>query len=175
MFWIATSWLVALVAAAIFAPVLPLSDPTEIGVSGPCEGPSFSAFFGTDALGRDVFARTIHGAKVSLTVGGVAIVLGIIAKELLPCVLVPMSALLLLGLAVVIVAEGSLAFLGLSVSGDDAISWGKIIVDGAGIRDLEKSPHVALFPIATMFVTVLALNYLGDRIRQRFDVKELAF
>jgi len=99
----------------------------------------------------------------------------VIVRELLPNVLIPMAALTLLGMAITVVAEGALAFLGLSVAGDDAISWGKMIVDGAGIRDLQKSPNVALFPIAAMFSTVLALNYCGDRVRQCFDVRELAF
>ena len=78
-------------------------------------------------------------------------------------------------MAVTVVAEGALAFLGLSVAGDEAISWGKMIVDGAQLRDLQQSPHVAMFPIAAMFLTVLALNFVGDRIREYFDVRELAF
>ena len=32
-----------------------------------------------------------------------------------------------------------------------------------------------MFPVVVMFVTVLSLNFAGDRIRQYFDVKELAF
>ena len=77
-------------------------------------------------------------------------------------------------MGIAIVAEGSLAFLGLSVEGD-AVSWGKSIVDGSQARDLEHNPHVALFPIGVMFLTVLALNYAGDRVREHFDVRETAF
>ena len=67
---------------ALLAPVLPLSDPTEVGVGDPRESPlegfSDGLPFGTDALGRDVFSRTIHGARISLAVGGFAIVFGVV-------------------------------------------------------------------------------------------------
>ena len=98
----------------------------------------------------------------------------IIVRELLPNVLIPMGALTLLGMGISIVAEGSLAFLGLSVKGE-AISWGKSIVDGSQTRDLNQNAHVAFVPIIAMFITVAALNYCGDRIREYFDVRETAF
>ncbi|HBU03995.1 MAG TPA: ABC transporter permease [Acidimicrobiaceae bacterium] len=98
----------------------------------------------------------------------------IIIKELLPNVLIPMGALTLLGMGISIVAEGSLAFLGLSVEGE-AISWGKSIVDGSQTRDLNQNSHVAFVPIFVMFLTVMALNFAGDRIREYTDVRETAF
>ena len=98
----------------------------------------------------------------------------IIIRELLPNVVIPMGALTLLGMGISIVAEGSLAFLGLSVEGE-AISWGKSIVDGSQTRDLEQNAHVAFVPIAAMFLTVLALNFAGDRVREYTDVRETAF
>lgn len=98
----------------------------------------------------------------------------IIVRELLPNVLIPMGALTLLGMGISIVAEGSLAFLGLSVEGE-AISWGKSIVDGSQTRDLEQNSHVAFVPIIAMFLTVMALNFAGDRIREYTDVRETAF
>ena len=98
----------------------------------------------------------------------------IIIRELLPNVVIPMGALTLLGMGISIVAEGSLAFLGLSVEGE-AISWGKSIVDGSQTRDLNQNSHVAFVPIFAMFLTVMALNFAGDRIREYTDVKETAF
>lgn len=98
----------------------------------------------------------------------------IIIRELLPNVVIPMGALTLLGMGISIVAEGSLAFLGLSVEGE-AISWGKSIVDGSQTRDLEQNAHVAFVPIGAMFLTVLALNFAGDRVREYTDVRETAF
>lgn len=96
----------------------------------------------------------------------------IIVRELLPNVLIPMSALALLGMAVAVVAEGGLAFLGLSV--EKGPTWGKVILTGAGSRDLQTAPWIAIIPIIVLFLTVLALNFAGDRIRSYFDVKETA-
>lgn len=96
----------------------------------------------------------------------------IIVRELLPNVLIPMSALALLGMAVAVVAEGGLAFLGLSV--EKGPTWGKIILTGAGSRDLQKAPWMSIIPIIVLFLTVLSLNFAGDRIRSYFDVRETA-
>ncbi|NND75556.1 MAG: ABC transporter permease [Ilumatobacter sp.] len=94
----------------------------------------------------------------------------IMIKELLPNVLIPMGALALLGMAVAVVAEGGLAFLGLSV--EKGSTWGKMILTGAGSRDLQKAPWIAFAPIIVLFLTVLSLNFAGDRLRSYFDVKE---
>ncbi len=97
----------------------------------------------------------------------------IIVRELLPNVLIPMGAFSLLGVAIAIVAEGSLAFLGLSV--EKGSTWGKIILTASqSSRDLENAPYMAMFPIGVLFLTVLALNFAGDRLRGYFDVKELS-
>lgn len=96
----------------------------------------------------------------------------ILVKELLPNVVIPMSALALLGMGIAIVAEGTLAFLAISV--EDGQSWGRQIQDaGSSARNLENGPHAALFPIGVLFLTVLSLNYAGDRLREVFDAKEL--
>ncbi len=94
----------------------------------------------------------------------------IIIRELLPNVVIPMGALALLGMAVAIVAEGGLAFLGLSVQKEE--TWGKLILFGAGTRELEDAPWIAMFPILILFLTVLSLNYAGDKVRAYFDVRE---
>jgi peptide/nickel transport system permease protein len=268
MFWLAMAWIVALALAAILAPWLPLNDPDKsIIITGepPPYRPSWDLWFGSDTNARDVFARTIFGARVSLVVGFAAIAFGmivggtlgilsgyfrgwadkiisflfivmlsfpalvlailitalvdrslftisltlgvlavapvgrlarattiqyadrefvvaaraigashrrIIVRELLPNVVIPMGALALLGMAVAIVAEGSLAFLGLSVL--EGATWGKVIFDGSGSSDLQDSPWMALSPIFMLFVTVVSLNYCGDKIRAHFDVKEIS-
>ena len=84
-----------------------------------------------------------------------------------------MSALALLGMGIAIVAEGTLAFLGISVSG--AQSWGNQIAEASSTRNLQEGPHAALAPIGVVFLTVLSLNYAGDRLREVFDTKELNF
>jgi peptide/nickel transport system permease protein len=75
-------------------------------------------------------------------------------------------------MAVAIVAEGALAFLGLSVA--KGSTWGKLILFGSGPRELENSPWVAFAPIIVLFLTVAALNFAGDKVRAHFDVKETA-
>ena len=62
---------------AIFAPVLAPYDPSEI-ITSDTQAPSLSHLFGTDDLGRDVFSRAVHGARISLTVGFVAVIIAIL-------------------------------------------------------------------------------------------------
>lgn len=95
--------------------------------------------------------------------------LRIMFREIAPNVAVPLLSFALLGCGIAIVAEGSLAFLGLSV--DQQISWGKIIVDGSNGRTLRTAPHIALCAIAVLFVTILSLNLVGSRLQQRFDLR----
>jgi peptide/nickel transport system permease protein len=57
------------------------------------------------------------------------------------------------------------------ISGTDQPTWGNMIVDGrnALAHDL---PYIMLIPGLAIFFTVLSLNYLGDVVRARFDVRE---
>lgn len=92
-------------------------------------------------------------------------------KELVPNVLPAMLSIALLGMAVVIVAEASLAIVGAGVS-SDTITWGSII--NGGRQDLTEAPYIVLIPSFVIFLTVMALNYLGDALRAKFDVRESA-
>lgn len=94
--------------------------------------------------------------------------LRIIWREVLPNVLPAMMSIALLGTGVVIVAEGALSLFGAGVQGQP--SWGNMISDGRG--DLRNYPHIVFIPSAALFFTVLALNYLGDVVRARFEVRE---
>jgi peptide/nickel transport system permease protein len=91
-------------------------------------------------------------------------------REVLPNVLPAMVSIALLGVAVAIVAEGSLALLGVGVT--EVPSWGNMIASGRS--DLARAPHTVAVPSIATFLTVLALNYLGDVVRARFDVREAA-
>lgn len=93
----------------------------------------------------------------------------IIRREILPNLIPPMAVFSLTVIAVVIVAEGALAFLGLSVSAP-APTWGKLIL--AGRDDLDSSPHITFFPAGVMFLTILSLNYIGDVLQGKFTVRE---
>jgi peptide/nickel transport system permease protein len=94
----------------------------------------------------------------------------IMVREVLPNVLPAMVSIALLGVAVAIVAEGSLALLGVGVT--EVPSWGNMIASGRS--DLARAPHTVAVPSIATFLTVLALNYLGDVVRARFDVREAA-
>ncbi len=61
--------LLALVLIGIFAPYLWTIDPTAISPARRTRAPSELYWFGTDALGRDVYSRVLYGTRVSLTVG----------------------------------------------------------------------------------------------------------
>ncbi|MET0627268.1 MAG: ABC transporter permease [Acidimicrobiia bacterium] len=93
----------------------------------------------------------------------------ILLREVLPNVLPAMISIALLGVAVAIVAEGTLAILGASVE-PDTPTWGNMIAIGR--INLQRAPHVVFEPALMIFFTVLALNMLGDVIRARFDVRE---
>jgi peptide/nickel transport system permease protein len=262
-FWVAVGWLAVLVVLAVLAGVLPfIKDPNLPYADGLRVGPSTAHWFGGDAIGRDIFARVVYGARVSLGVGVASIALGllvggslgilaayfrgwldtvlssatdvllafpsliilltliaflgqnvrnvilgltviaipqlfrvarsatlrfaqrefvvaaraigaghrrVIVRELLPNVIPALVSYALLSVAVVVVAEGALSFLGLSVSAPTP-TWGSLINEGRSL--LDDAPHVALVPCAVMFLTLLALNHVGDRLRARFDVRE---
>lgn len=57
------------ILAAIFAPLVATHDVTEQNLAIRYADPSAEHFFGTDALGRDVFSRVVYGARISLQVG----------------------------------------------------------------------------------------------------------
>jgi peptide/nickel transport system permease protein len=69
----------SLVLTAIFADVLAPYDPLETQPEIRLAPPSRAHFFGTDDIGRDVFSRIIHGARISLWVGLLAVGLGTFA------------------------------------------------------------------------------------------------
>lgn len=95
----------------------------------------------------------------------------ILFREIMPNVILPVISFGLVALGVVIVAEGALAFLGLSVEAP-AATWGSMIAEGK--RHLTDTVWVAFVPSLVMFLTVLSLNFVGDNLRSRFDVKESA-
>ena len=61
--------LALIVAMAILAPLLFTMDPTQLAPARRTRSPSAMNWFGTDMLGRDVYSRTVYGARISLIVG----------------------------------------------------------------------------------------------------------
>jgi peptide/nickel transport system permease protein len=268
--WLAIIWLATWLLLAIFAPLLPIPDPTETFPEIARQGPSSGHILGGDALGRDVLSRIIWGGRASFAVGlgsvavglaiggflglvtgffrgrtdtiitplmslllaipqfvlalslvtilassddvssarriGVVIVgLGIVSipilgritrantlswserefvtaaramgarswrimfRDVLPNVVPAMLSIALLGVGVAIIAEGGLSVFGVGVQLPTP-SWGNIIAEARG--QLRTAPHIVLFTSIVLFLTVLALNFLGDVISQRFEVRE---
>jgi peptide/nickel transport system permease protein len=259
VFWLAMSWIALVVALAIFADLLPLADPFAQALLARRAPPSAAHLLGTDALGRDILARVIYGARASLEIGllaplgatlvgtllgmlsgyfrgrfetlaigatdvllafpplvlalaivaylgqsvtNVILVLAILTvpavtrvaraatlairerefvtaaralgaghmrilwREILPNIMLPLGAYFLVLVAVTVVAEGILSFLGLGVPPPQP-SWGGMIAEGRDSLDI--APHIAFIPAITMFLTVLAFNLVGDSLRAITD------
>lgn len=75
--------LVIFVICALFAPWMAPRDPAALDLQGRLASPSSAHWFGTDELGRDIFSRTLYGARISLivavTVVGLSLVIGLVA------------------------------------------------------------------------------------------------
>lgn len=95
--------------------------------------------------------------------------LRIIAREVTPNVVLPVAAYGFIMIGTFIVVEGSLSFLGLGIP-PPTPSWGGMIAGGRA--ELLRHPHISLIPAAVMFLTVLSINYIGERTRKQFEVKE---
>ena len=261
--WLSAGWLILVIASAVLAPWLGfLDDPHKPLAGPPEEGPSWSNWFGTDQLGRDMFARSVWGGRLSLSIAGPAVGIGIVVggvlgvmagyfgkwidltissvvnvalalpalvfalfivtmlgqsylnvtiavtiltipaiariaraqalrfaarefvtvadmmgakwprllfREVLPNVVPALASIAFLAMGIVIIAEGSLSFIGVSV-GSPSITWGNILSAGKG--RLEDAPHIALITGGVMFVTLMALNFVGDEMLRRLDVRE---
>jgi peptide/nickel transport system permease protein len=128
-------------------------------------------------LGIPAFMRVARAATLSLAEREFVVAaraLGasharILLHELLPNVFLPLLAFFLLGVAVTIVVEGALSFLGLGVP-PPASSWGSMI--GEGRESLELAPRLAFIPAVTLFLTVLSFNLVGDTLRALTDPRQ---
>lgn len=87
-------------------------------------------------------------------------------SDILPNVITTVIVLFPLMIALAMLTEAALSFLSIGVQPPDA-SWGTIILDGQGL--LYTRPAVALAPGIAIAVTVLALNVLGDGVRDALD------
>jgi peptide/nickel transport system permease protein len=94
----------------------------------------------------------------------------ILVKELLPNIAPIGVSFFLIGVATVITLEGALAFLGLSVN-PPTPSWGNMINEARTV--LSQNVWLALFPSLALCLFLIALNFIGDRIRAHFDVTEV--
>ncbi|MCY3634582.1 MAG: ABC transporter permease [bacterium] len=93
----------------------------------------------------------------------------VIFRELMPNVALPMVSYAFLVTAVLIVAEASLSFLGVGIQPPEP-TWGNMIE--AGQENYQNHPHLVFVPGIVMFMTVFALNRVGDKARERWDPRE---
>lgn len=92
----------------------------------------------------------------------------IIIIHILPLIIAPLIIEFTFGIASVVIAEAGLSFLGLGVQAPEA-SWGSMIRDGT--QYLLMAPHMVLVPGVSLMLVVLAVNMLGDAVRDKLDVK----
>lgn len=251
----------AIVLVALFADVIADYDTVVIAqnLKDRLQGPSAQYWLGTDEFGRDIFARIIHGARVSLMVGvlsvGIAIVAGgglgamagyyggkldntimrimdiflavpsillaiaivsalganlinlmlaisissiptyarvvrasvltirdqefveaaraigasdsrIIFRHIIPNALSPVIVQGALGVAGAILSTAGLSFIGLGIQPPEP-EWGAMLAGGR--QYLRHAWHVTTFPGVTIMLTILALNLLGDGLRDALD------
>ena len=71
--------LLVLAVTAIAAPLWTASDPQKMSPGVRLRAPSAEHPFGTDHFGREIYARTLHGGRISLRVGIVVALLAVIA------------------------------------------------------------------------------------------------
>lgn len=257
---IGASVLLLLVFAAAMAPWLGTVDPQAISPLSRLKPPSELAWFGSDMVGRDLYSRTVYGARISLIVGlsvallatviglaigllsgfnrrfdsvamrvmdgmmaipaillavamialtgaslqnviiaitvsevprvarlvrGIvlqlkaspfveaAIVVGtrfpaLLARHILPNAAAPLLVQASYMFASAILVEAALSFIGAG-SPPSEPSWGNIIAEGRMVFQI--APHIVLFPGLALAITVLAVNLLGDGLRDVLDPK----
>lgn len=259
--WLGLVLLVTIILVAILAPWLAPYDPLEQNIVARLEPPSAEFWLGTDSFGRDVLSRLIYGARISLFVGFVAILIAmligttigvisgyvgglfdqfvmgvldvllafptlllglmiaamlgaslenliiaiavteiapfarvaraptitlrqrdfveagrsygcgpfrIMTRHILPNMLSDVVVMSSLWLASAIRTEASLSFIGLGVP-PPAATWGSMIREG--FENILDAWWLAVFPSLAILVTVLALNLLGDALRDASDPK----
>lgn len=249
------------VACAIFVPILSPFDMTTQDANAMNMAPNTTHWFGTDALGRDLFVRVWEGARVSLTIGFIAALINAVVGAMLGCLsgyyggkfdmilmrivdvlygvpsmIVTLLVMVVLGrgvhcliIAMVVVgwigacrfargemmriknqdyvsaarvlgvpdktiifkhilpnmigllitnlmmavpgaifSEAFLSFIGLGIAPPNS-SWGILANDG--IKMIQVAPWQLLIPAFFVCTTMLALNLLGDGLRDAFDPK----
>lgn len=89
-------------------------------------------------------------------------------RHMLPLLAAPLVVEATYSIAGLVITEASLSFLGLGIQAPEA-SWGSMLRDG--VRYLLVAPHYVLAVGISLMSLVLAINLLGDRLRDHWDVK----
>ena len=94
----------------------------------------------------------------------------LVVRHILPNALGPVIVAGTLDVANAIIAESTLSFLGLGFP-PDIPTWGRILYDAKDYLDV--APHWALFAGGAIFLTVLAINFIGDGLRDALDPRRI--
>lgn len=86
----------------------------------------------------------------------------IMTRHVIPNIVAPLIVQIAVSMALAMLSEASLSFLGLGVQPPQA-SWGSLVA--RGFREISSSPWLTVFPGIAIALTVLALNVLGDGLR----------
>lgn len=258
------TFLVLILLMAIFAPLITPNDPNAIDLGAIRRPPSSDHWLGTDATGRDVFARLVYASRVSLMIGvlgaGLSVLLGtvigsvsgllggwvdtalmraadvvlsfppiivlivmagvlgggvpmliivvaatswptsarlvrgvtlavreqeylhaarvagasrlwIMRKHLVPAALGQIVIVSTLAVAGTILAEAVLSFLGMGVQPPQA-SWGNMLNDAQSLTVIQSMPWLWVPPGVAIALTVLAVNFVGDGLRDAVDPRQ---
>lgn len=259
--WVGVGLLVLIVALAVLAPWIAPYDPIKQNILNRLQPPSAQFWLGTDTYGRDVLSRLLHGARISLMVGFVAVLIAMVVGSIIgilagyiggrfdqlvmglvdvmlsfPTLLLGLMVAAMLGaslenliiaiaitetapfirvaraptialkhrdyvdagralgyspvrimgvhifpnmvsdivvvgslwMASAIRTEASLSFIGLGVQPPTA-TWGGMIREG--FENILSAWWLVVFPSLAILITVLALNILGDTLRDAIDPK----
>ena len=141
------------------------------------KGPSLgNIFVALGITGWPGLARLIRGQALSLRgreYVEAARALGvpnsqIILRHILPNLLSPIIVAATIDIAGIIIAEATLSFLGIGVQ-DPMPSWGKMISVPLESGYYRSHPELVIYPALCLSLTVLALNFLGDALRDALD------
>ncbi len=93
-----------------------------------------------------------------------------VVRHILPNAVGPVIIAGTIDVAAAIIAESTLSFLGLGFP-PDTPTWGRILYDAKDYLDI--GPHWALFPGGAIFVAVVAINFIGDGLRDALDARKV--
>jgi peptide/nickel transport system permease protein len=94
----------------------------------------------------------------------------LVVRHILPNALGPVIVAGSVDVAAAIIAESTLSFLGLGFP-PDIPTWGRILFDAKDYLDI--APHWAMFAGAAIFLAVLAINFIGDGLRDALDPRRV--
>lgn len=130
------------------------------------------SLLGWMALARIIRAKTLALREQEFVVAASSMgasTTRIMVRHLLPNLVGEISVAVSLAVAGAILAESVLSFLGLGVSSAHTPTWGNMIGGNEGFMTVE--PWLVWAPGLAIVITVLAVNYVGDGLRDAFDVR----